>query len=505
MKSSLLFWMEKTVSLEKAKNGANTLKRGNKYLHSIYNPQREAQQQLKRFNISSDSICLCIEPLLGYTLDVLEKELGPRGKILLVELDNECSRYRIDKGVAYPRCPSLNMLPQFLESFMNEINMDRFILISIAQSEKLYPDEHRKILEIWKSNLERLSQNRMNSRFLGPSRIRNSLKSLGHASSWCEMEQVEKGDVLLVAPGPSLENHLDLLKEYSERLCVFALSSAVSFLEYNKIPVDAVFTSDTGYWASFHYRHKTGKAPVIMPLSAHLSRKEMPSALIPFNENQYISQRVLPEESLFIPDFATVAASALFWLSRKVQGRIYIAGLDLSAKDIQSHARPYSFDSLIECSTNRLSPLQHQYYHRYYLQDPAKTKNSPLDIYRIWFMDHGDAFGDKLISITPSFLPIKHVTDKKQNAIGDISQWEIKKMEDVVQRTMNFIDSLETETKQIMENPPEEWNPSHPVEDFYYQLHPEYFLQKDVDMNSLVHLLPLWLDEIKEKLNVILG
>lgn len=507
MKSFLPFWMEITVSLEKAKNGSYTLKRGNKYLHSIYNPRKEAEQQVERFKVLPDSICLCIEPLLGYILDALKDKLGPKGKILLVELDDECSAYRLshNKGSKDLRCSSLNNFSMFLESYMNEINMDRFRLISITQSERLYPEEHKKILTIWKSNIERLRRNRLNSRYMGPSRIRNTLNSLRFISSWSEMTQEEEGDVLLVAPGPSLEDHIELLKDYSGKLYTFALSSAVHFLQYNHIDVDAVFTSDPGYWASFHFRHTAESTPVIMPLSAHLDAKANPAVLVPVKEDQYISGTILPEESLCIPDFATVAATALYWLARKVRGRIYVAGLDLSSKDICSHARPYSFDNMIEGYSNRLAPLHQQYYHRHYLQDPDKKRDSPLDIYRKWFLDNREVFGDKLISITPSLLPMKKASDKDRKARGNFSQWKIQKLENISRNHTHFIELLENETLQLMKEPPEEWNPNQPMEELFYQWHPDFFLQKDVNMDNIIRQLPLWLNEIKEKLNVILG
>lgn len=489
------------MSLEKAMTGDLTLKRGQRYLHSRYNPRKEAHQQVARMDIKANSICLCIEPLLGYVLNELEQLLGPKGRILIMDLDEECMQFRAEHLPRYSHCADLSFWPSFLQLHIHELNMDRVQIIRFPQSEKLYPTEYKELLGVWKQHLNRLKQNRLNSRYMGQARIRNSIKNLKNTHIWMDFEQKEAGDVLLIAPGPSLSNHLTEIKEYASKLNIFALSSAVAFLQHHKIPVDAVFTSDPGYWAALHYPFIPKDCPIIMPLSAKPPTATPLCSIVPVKEDNFLSQIVLSEDCTTVPEFGTVAASALYWLSRKVKGKIFIAGLDLSHEGILSHAKPYSFDSLIYSKSDRLQPLHQQYYHRHYLQDPEKNNSGPLSIYLEWFMKNHYLFKDKIVSITPSPLPISKAESHYLKGNRSRGKWTLR--ETSINKTLcnDFIKKLESQTMELYSHPPEEWNPNRSLEDFYYQLHAEKILDYGMDVDCIREQLPKWMDQIKEQLH----
>jgi len=497
--------MENTVSLEKAKNGELTLKRGKRYLHSPYNPQKEADQQIASMDIAPDSICLCIEPFLGYSLKALEQILSPKGRILVLDLDEECSRYRSEHFSQYPCCKDLSLWPSFLQKHIHELNLDRVCIIRSPQSEKLFPEEYKKLLPLWKQHVSRLNQNKMNSRYMGPARIRNSIKNIKDAGKWRILNQVEKGDVLLIAPGPSLSENLEEIKEYASRLSVFALSSAMAFLQHHQIPVDAVFTSDAGYWASLHYPFIPAECPLIMPLSAKPFHGKELQNLVPLKEDTFPSQTVLPEELPTLPDFGTVAALSLYWLSRKVQGKIFLAGLDLSPRGIESHAKPYGFDSFLYSQSDRFQPVLHQHYHRHFLQDPAGKGNDPLSVYRQWFISNRALFKDQLFSITPTALPVARVDSRKKEGRGSFRQWEMMDMPLRESSKADFIEKLESYTGELISHPPQEWNPTGNLEDFYYQMHPAYIQDCGIQLDAIIEKIPLWMEQVKEKLDDSLG
>jgi hypothetical protein len=84
---------------------------------------------------------------------------------------------------------------------------------------------------------------------------------------------------------------------------------------------------------------------------------------------------------LALPQRGTVSASALdlgFALSR---GEVYLTGVDLSHRDIRTHARPYAFDRLWDEEADRLRPR----YGRYFTRSREMNAGGSQGIYAAWF------------------------------------------------------------------------------------------------------------------------
>jgi hypothetical protein len=93
-----------------------------------------------------------------------------------------------------------------------------------------------------------------------------------------------------------------------------------------------------------------------------------------------------------------VTATALDLAFTLCQGPVYITGMDLGRRDIQTHARPYSFERLLTEGASRLNPAYSQTFVRA-SSIAASSASGSLGIYAQWFARQLAAYPDRLFSL----------------------------------------------------------------------------------------------------------
>ena len=84
------------IIISKAKNGSTTCSADNIFIHSSYNPQREAQSFTASLAVDFSPACLLIiEPALSYCLPFL-RDRFPQAELACVRLDSAFRSY--DQG-----------------------------------------------------------------------------------------------------------------------------------------------------------------------------------------------------------------------------------------------------------------------------------------------------------------------------------------------------------------------------------------------------------------------
>jgi len=172
--------------------------------------------------------------------------------------------------------------------------------------------------------------------------------------------------LLLIAAGPSLNDHLDFIRSEHKQSTVWALASAVPALLKKEIIPDMVIATDPGYWSGVHLQ-ATGehKIPLFMPPSAYCGSRILESStpIVPLDTGLLFETNILNTLGLSgttaLP-FGTSAGTALSLALSLHTGPICLFGLDLAARRIKTHAEPYTFDTLYEVKANRQSPYHAQ-------------------------------------------------------------------------------------------------------------------------------------------------
>jgi hypothetical protein len=217
--------------------------------------------------------------------------------------------------------------------------------------------------------------------------------------------------------------------EMRERAFILSSSSSLPALEARGLRPDLVISTDGGSWAPLHLfacvRNPSGGTAAGRRLLAVNPCAAIPSqcGAFPFlvlNDGSLWQSLVLRElgiPSLVVPQRGTVTASALDLALNLSTGNIYLAGMDLSVRDIRSHARPYGFDHLLYGKATRLNPVYSQAFTR---SNKIRSGKSH-DVYAAWFKSRIETLPDRIFSLGgnhPVFKNLKAEASARRNTAG---------------------------------------------------------------------------------------
>ena len=296
-------------------------------------------------------------------------------------------------------CPDMNIsLNDFLEAELDECLAKDIMLVEWKASRLMYGKKYLFLIETCVEIIKKNDANIRTTLAFGHIWLKNFIKNLDLVSNIIQYE-VFSNDILVTGAGPSLDSSISLIKEHREKLFLVASSSSIAALHANDIKADIIISTDGGNWARLHLyevfrdiarsdKARSDKARSDSVLCTALSGvlpaqcKDIPLLLLSDTsswQNYILKKLRLPYLSL--PQRGTVTASALdlaFALSR---GNIFVAGMDLQNNDIISHAKPYSFNYLLEEKERRINPFYSQSFKRASLiKEGASYK-----IYEEWF------------------------------------------------------------------------------------------------------------------------
>jgi hypothetical protein len=349
------------ITVVASKSLAPACKAGDVWLHSPYDPEREAQRfVLSALGTSRPTHVILLGPCLDYLSSAVRSVL-PLSRIVSVQY----SAFFAGKERSAPDAswhPGLgSSLDAFLDANLDEDAVSGVAVLEWEPAARAFPAETFLAKKAVGSSLDRLNSSTATIKAFGKRWIANA------CASFLLIERaltVLPGEwpVVVAAAGPSLNASLELLSGSGGRFVMIAVSSAlVACLKAGLAP-DIVVSTDGGFWSRTHLHPLSGKGAVLAsPLTA------LPSAslyrsndLVLLDQGSFAESELLPRlgPSLSLPPHGTVSGTALYLASRITQGPIIAAGLDLASYGDLSHARPHGFDSFLAGSSSRLSPLE---------------------------------------------------------------------------------------------------------------------------------------------------
>jgi hypothetical protein len=93
-----------------------------------------------------------------------------------------------------------------------------------------------------------------------------------------------------------------------------------------------------------------------------------------------------------LPARGTVSATALDLALGITNGKVYVCGMDFAMRDIQTHARPYVFDTMIYEKSRRVSP----WYTRRFERALGIRDGGSLNVYAHWFKRYAGEWRERL-------------------------------------------------------------------------------------------------------------
>jgi len=377
-------------------------------LHSRYNPQGEAERYVDSLSLNEKiRFFILIEPGLGYIVAPLKRK-APQAKVIALHAEKPSqipavqadSQWYPETGVS---------VQEFLEAEIPDSQAFEIRLLEWRPALNVYGHLYRALVEEAAAFIKRSDANARTTKAFGSKWFKNFFKNLSiiktvispvnPVNNNLSMDNLSTDNLskvslslLVTGAGPGLEDAIPIIKNVVPGgLFILASSSSIAALEANDLTPDLAISTDGSNWARLHLfnslrsnSEKKETCPLAAAMTAALPSQcgSLPVLVISDGSLwQTLILRELKIPFIALPQRGTVTAAALDLAFALTGGQIYIAGMDLENRDMRSHARPYSFDILIEEKASRANPAYSQAYKRSSL---LKAGGS-YGIYASWF------------------------------------------------------------------------------------------------------------------------
>ena len=369
-------------------------------LHSRYNPEAEAERYIDALNLGGGAAYfILIEPGLGYLVPALRNRYA-NSRIIVLHAD---SRFRTAAEADVPvwRPGGGETVQRFLEREIPDVAASSVRIIEWRPSLRIYGEACHRLIAETAEYIKRADANYRTAAAFGGAWTANFFKNLTLVRSALRFKPMSV-PVVITGSGPGLEPVLPRLRVIQERVFILAASSSVPALREGGVTPDMVISTDGGSWALSHLYSCVRCFPGLWPLAAAFTAA-VPSqcAAHPFlvlNDGSLWQSLVLGElgvPSVIIPQRGTVTASALELALVLSSGAIYLAGMDLSVRDIRTHARPYGFDHLFYGAASRFRPV----YSQCFARAGDTRRGGSHAVYAAWFKNRLAVPGGRIFSL----------------------------------------------------------------------------------------------------------
>jgi hypothetical protein len=376
-------------------------------LHSRYNPQAEAERYIDALNIDGGvKYFILIEPGFAYLVPALRRR-HENSKIIVLHADSAFRETGDIPGIPVWYPDSGLTVQRFLEREIPDVGAALVRIVEWRPSLRIYGKSCLNLVSETAEFIKRADASHRTTAAFGKRWVRNFFKNIGRIHTALLFSPADT-PVIITGSGPGLEQALPLIFEMKEQSFILAASSSLPALAQGGIRPDMVISTDGGSWALLHLffcfrmppdvSHNVNKLMLAAALSAALPSQCASLPLLALNDGslwQRIVLNALKIPSVAVPQRGTVTASALDLALLFSSGGIYLAGMDLSVRDIRTHARPYGFDHLFYGSASRRRPL----YSQCFARSARISAGGSHDVYAAWFRQQRSSWPNRIFSL----------------------------------------------------------------------------------------------------------
>lgn len=403
------------VHLESAHDAFTfTCTAGGRYLHSAYNPRREAQQFVSSLACDFNPFCLVVlGPCLSYCLPFLRKRF-PAIPLYAIQYDEcflpdssadftnamqtACEKSSWD-GVFFCGNES-GVLSETLFSVLGDRQVFGAFFIAWKPAEQVFENKSRLAWEAVKLLLQKSRDVLATQSFFSRRWLKNSVKFCAYLRRPCTIEAGNQ-PVLVAASGPSLAPSLQFIQKHRASFFLIAVSSALNVLVHSGIYPDMLITTDGGFYAQYHVRilKKLHDRGIDIPIAAPAESNMDPFLLenipvLPLRYGDGIESLLFDfcgiKAARAVRNGSVSGTAAEFALSIS-SSPVFFCGLDLAPSKSFQHAQPNALEQNDSRFDNRLKPLSSRLY---------ASSHSPLGIYRRWFSTQGKKFSGRVFRLS---------------------------------------------------------------------------------------------------------
>ncbi|WP_294379588.1 motility associated factor glycosyltransferase family protein [uncultured Clostridium sp.] len=324
--------------LERSKNGLYTLKYNEKYIHSKYDPVKEAQKFVENsIKLTNKNKILVYGLGLGYHIIELLKKTN--AIIFIFEWNCELIKYckKINKDIfRNNRVILISRTNRNFYTLLSEILDETGELLIHRPSLETIKDENQDLYNLLndfsiKKQLIKITEN-SNNKYEENYQMNKKILCK-NIKEFINTTKLHTKNILITAAGPSLDNELKILKENREKFTIFTVGSALRTIIENEIYPDAIFLIDGGEEIKKQF---IGFENLDIPLcfSAYASNE----AVKIYNGPKYIFN---DSEEFQIKTGGTVAIAALDIAIKCSPKEIIFVGQDLALIEGKNHTKAY--------------------------------------------------------------------------------------------------------------------------------------------------------------------
>ena len=373
------------ITIQKAKNGEETVSVDGHFLHSNYAPVKEAERFVENLTLPFiPEVLIISEPGLSYTADFLRKKF-PGIKIGVIRFTPSFAEYNkyFDFVLNYFEHPNFE---SYLENVFNEEQLLTTHFISWPASSQIFKQEDSAVWNAVKAAMLRAKTLLITRQYFEKKWFLNSCNFLKQISTSISFEGKSDKPVLIISSGPSLIPFIKPIKENRDKFFILALSSAISVCIKYQITPDLFMTTDGGYWAGQHLKKLKGTSvPVAMPAEAYCSKALLTKLkVLPLDYGDGISSELVKAAGLKTKKAVrngTVSGTALLFAAEYFTKDIYLCGMDMAGQTGFQHTQPNELEINAAIKDNRINT-------KFLRLTKSELTNGSLDIYKDWFINN---------------------------------------------------------------------------------------------------------------------
>lgn len=396
----------------RAKSGAPTVKVDGVFLHSSYNPLREADRTMVSYVDPAITTYIVYGFGLGYFVEALQKQVADEVDLYIV-IDS--GDYFLSALAARPLKEIFSRIRThyLLETqgatvvrLVQHIDTDALRIVNVRSLLSANRPYFSALDDELHALAARKRGNRNTTARFGLAWVNNCLRNLPAILDAVDCADVagmmsDVPPVLVVSAGPSVERVLHRLRSWAQKTIVVAVDTVCTRLYRAGVNPDVVVTIDPQYWNSRHIeRAKTSQSLLLFDPCVH------PRALRQQYRQRIVFTTAVPIVRLLnehLPLRPSIGAggtvTSVGWEFARWIGApaVYLIGADFGYPQRAIHCRECFFEERMAAMGSVLCGYE-TLYHRYFCASPLEMARSycgppvvsdrKLAIYAHWFEKH---------------------------------------------------------------------------------------------------------------------
>ena len=344
-----------------AKNGQQTVRanfNGKQiYLHSVYDPGKEAERALKDKTFDDSDIVFVFGFGLGYQVrEIVRKAAGKKVNIVVIEKDARVFRLALER-IDLSHVLGFPVIKFLIGLTETEIYLNLLTSLGVATTKQIIFFENQPSFQLYDeyyTEVLRKVRDAVSEKLTGIATILN-FKGKWLKNTLVNLPAVYKSPgvsairdkfrglpAIIVSAGPSLDKNIKELRKAKGKAVIIAVGTSLRALLRENIPPDLVISLDAGEANYEHFRGiGYGKLPLVFDLMVYPQILEDHQGLkFVFNEKETWLSRSLAEvdDKGYLSTGSSIATSAFSLALEIGSNPVIFVGQDLAYSEGRSHA-----------------------------------------------------------------------------------------------------------------------------------------------------------------------